>query len=422
MTPRATPRLTGYAALVLLGLLAALALRRTELVVAAAPFALVLAVGLTRAPPAVRVGFTLGTERALEGDPVPATLLLRSDAPVARLEARLALPSGIEVGGESLPTAFRLAWEDERELQLELRARWGSWSVGDVRLRARDRFGVLAWEQRVEWEHPLRTYPRPEQLRRLLSPAHTQATTGNEVAPVRGEGLEFADTRPFVAGDRLRSVNWRASARLGELVVNERHPERNADVVLFLDSFADAGPADTGILGRAMRASATLAELYLRRRDRVGLVAFGGTLRWLEPRSGLVQHYRLVDALLETRVRFSYAWKNVNVIPSRTLPPRALVIAVTPLLDPRAVAALLDLRARGFDLAVVEVAADPYAVPGGGELDDLAGRLWVLRRDALRAQLGALGVAVAQWQDDTSLEAVLEGVRTYRRHVAVGRR
>lgn len=422
MTRRATPRLTGYAALVLLGLLAALALRRTELVVAAAPFALVLTLGLTRPAPAVSVGFTLDTERALEGDPVPATLLLRSDAPVARLEARLALPTGIEAGGESLPAAFCLGWEDERELQLELRARWGSWSVGDVRLRARDRFGVLAWEQRVEAEHPLRTYPRPEQLRRLLSPAHTQATTGNEVAPVRGEGLEFADTRPFVTGDRLRSVNWRASARLGELVVNERHPERNADVVLFLDSFADAGPADTGILGRAVRASATLAELYLRKRDRVGLVAFGGTLRWLEPRSGLVQHYRLVDALLETRVRFSYAWKNVNVIPARTLPPRALVVAVTPLLDPRAVAALLDLRARGFDLAVVEVAADPYAAPGGGELDDLARRLWVLRRDALRAQLGALGVAVAQWRDDTPLDAVLEGVRTYRRHVAVVRR
>jgi len=422
VTPRPTPRLTGYAALVLLGLLSALALRRAELVVAAAPFALVLALGLTRPAPAVRVGFTLGAERAVEGDPVPATLRLRSDAPVARLEARLALPSGVELDGASLPAAFRLGWEDERELELELRARWGSWSLGDIRLRARDRFGVLAWEQQVEREHPLRTYPRPEQLRRLLSPAHTQATTGNEVSPVRGEGLEFADTRPFVAGDRVRSVNWRASARLGELVVNERHPERNADVVLFLDSFADAGPADTGILGRAVRASATLAELYLRRRDRVGLVAFGGTLRWLEPRGGLVQHYRLVDALLETRVRFSYAWKNVNVIPARTLPPRALVIAVTPLLDPRAVGALLDLRARGFDLAVVEVAADQYAVPGSGELDDLAWRLWALRRNALRTNLGALGVAVAQWRDDAPLDAVLEGVRTYRRHVAVTRR
>ena len=134
--------------------------------------------------------------------------------------------------------------------------------------------------------------------------------------------------------------------------------------MLFLDSFTDAGPEGRGILGQAVRAAATLAELYLRRRDRVGLVAFGGTLRWLEPGGGLVQHYRLVDALLETRVRFSYAWKDVNVIPARMLPARALVIAVTPLLDPRAVSALLDLRARGFDLAAVEVLGRPVRHAG----------------------------------------------------------
>ena len=135
-----------------------------------------------------------------------------------------------------------------------------------------------------------------------------------------------------------------------------------------------------------------------------------------------MQHYRLVDALLETRVRFSYAWKDVNVIPARTLPPRALVIAVTPLLDPRAVAALLDLRARGLDLAAVEVSADPYAAPGDGELDDLALRLWRLRRTALRAQFHALGVAVAPWSEGTPLDGTLEGVRSFRRHARLALR
>ncbi len=283
---------------------------------------------------------------------------MSTDDPVDRLEVALALPTGVELDEGTLPVSLHLGRDDERELDVVIRAGWGSWTVGDVRLRARDRFGLFSWEARVDRAQPLRVYPRPEQLRRLVAPAHTQAAVGGELATIRAEGLEFADTRPFVPGDRLRSVNWRASARLGDLVVNERHPERNADVVLFLDSFTDAGRDGRGILGQAVRAAATLAELYLRRRDRVGLVAFGGTLRWLEPGGGLVQHYRLVDALLETRVRFSYAWKDVNVIPARTLPPRALVIAVTPLLDPRAVTALIDLRARGFDLVVVEVSAD----------------------------------------------------------------
>jgi uncharacterized protein (DUF58 family) len=422
VTPRATPRLLGYAALVAAGLVAALAARRAELVVLAAPFALVLALGLSRRPPAVRVGFALDAERVLEGMPVTATLDLSTERPVDRVEVALALPDGVELDGDPLPVALHLGWGDERELGLGLRTIWGSRQVGEVLLRARDRFGVLVWEQRVDRSLPLRTYPRPEEVRRLVSPAHVQAVVGSEVAAVRAEGLEFADTRPFVAGDRLRSVTWRASARLGDLVVNERHPDRNADVVLFLDSFSDAGPGGRGLISQAVRAAATLAELYLRRRDRVGLVAFGGTLRWLEPGGGLTQHYRLVDALLETRVRFSYAWKDVNVIPARTLPPRALVVAVTPLLDPRAVTALVDLRARGFDLAVVEVSAEPYATVGPGPLDDLALRLWRLRRRAVRAHLHALGVAVVPWSDDLPLDATLEGVRSFRRHARLARR
>lgn len=421
MTPRATPRLTTYAALAALGLLGALALRRPELVAVAAPFALVLAGGLTRRAPQVRVGFTVDEERALEGDEMHAELVLRAESRVDRLEVVLACPDGVDLVEPVLPLAVHLGNDDERVLPLRLRGRWGSWVVGDVRLRASDRFGVLTWESRVERPHPLRILPRAAELRALVSPAETQAATGSEVARLRGDGVEFADTRAFVPGDRMRAVNWRASARRGTLVVNERHPERNADIVIFLDSFSDAGNADAGILARAVRAAMTVAEPYLRRRDRVGLVAFGGTLRWLEPGAGAVQRYRLVDALLETQVFFSYAWKDVNVIPARTLPPKALVVAITPLLDPRAVGALLDLAGRGYDLVVIEIPGDTYATPTSDPVDRLAWRLWLLQREELRARLVAMGVAVSRWDDDVPLDVVLEGVRTYRRHARLVR-
>ena len=65
------------------------------------------------------------------------------------------------------------------------------------------------------------------------------------------------------------------------------------------------------------------------------------------------------------------------------------MVALTPLLDERAVGALLDLRARGFDLAIVEISPVPFTVPGEDELERLAHRLWRLRREALRAQLRA---------------------------------
>ena len=148
-----------------------------------------------------------------------------------------------------------------------------------------------------------------------LRPRETQVFAGNEVARQKAEGIEFADLRPFAYGDRMRRINWRASARRGELWVNEHHTERNTDVVLFLDTFVEARRLDASTLDGAVRAAASLSSEYLRQRDRVGLVSFGGLLRWFLPGSGLIQRYRIIDALLDTEVIENYAWKDIDVIP-----------------------------------------------------------------------------------------------------------
>jgi len=424
VTPSASARLVPNLGLAAVGLIAALALRRAELVVVAAPFALIVAAGLMlEGRPQVKAWLTLERLRAIEGEEIVALIELNATTAINLLELHLVLPRGLTVVEGDNPCSLRLAADEERTLALTLRCdRWGSLDLGEIRLRARGRIGMLSWEGRVRRPHRLQVYPRPELLQSLVAPLDTQLATGDLVARSRADGLEFADTRQFVPGDRMRSVNWRASARRGELIVNERHPDRNADVVLFLDSFAEArgdGEED-GTLERAVRAAATLAGRYLARRDRVGLVTFGGILRWLEPGGGLVQRYRLIDALLETGVEFSYAWKDVNIIPARTLPPKALVIAVTPLLDERSIAALLDLRARGHDLAIVEVSPESLVVPGDG-LDQLAYRLWLLQRAALRARFERSGVAVARWSDELPLDAGLEGVRAFRRRARLSR-
>ena len=427
MTSSASPRVTAYATLAALFLLSALAVRRPELAMLALPFALPLAIGLHLArPPDLRIWLRLERERALEQDELAVELVVSSERPVERLELLLVLPDGLEVASGASTVSVRLGWDDERTIELRLRCvRWGNYEVGDIRLRARDRLGLMVWEQQLDRKTLLRVYPLPETLRRIVPPVATQPSSGNEVARQKGEGLEFADLRDFAPGDRVRSINWRASARragLGsELVVNERSPERNADVILFLDTFADARAGGRSTLELAVRATSTLASHYLERRDRVGLVSFGGILRWLTPGMGLTQRYRIVDALLESEIVFNYAWKDVSIIPTRTLPPQALVLAVTPLLDDRAVKALVDLRARGYDLAIVEVSPVPFAVPGENEVDALAYRLWLLRRRELRSRYERLGVAVASWSDDASLDAVLEGVRAFRRHARLAR-
>ena len=136
-----------------------------------------------------------------------------------------------------------------------------------------------------------------------------------------------------------------------------------------------------------------------------------------------MQRYRLVDALLETGVEFSYAWKDVNVIPARTLPPQALVIAVTPLLDERSVAALIDLRARGHDLASSRSRPSRTSSRVTDPSDRLALRLWRLQRGrAARAGSSASASPSRPWSDETPLDVALEEVRAYRRHARLTRR
>jgi uncharacterized protein (DUF58 family) len=318
--------------------------------------------------------------------------------------------------------AIRLAAGEKRVLELPIRCtRWGGYLPGRVHVRARDRLAVFAFEDEHDLREPLRVYPGRERLLSLLRPQETQPSSGNQVARVKGDGIEFADIRPFVPGDRVRRVNWRASARRGELVVNEAHPERNTDVILFLDTFSEARGTERGTLDLTVRAAAALAEAYLQRKDRVGVVGFGGMLSWLLPETGLKQQYRIVDALLETEIVLNYAWKDVELLPPRTLPPQALVIGLTPLLDERSVGALLDLRARGFDLAIVEVSPAPFAPPGDDEADRLAHRLWLHTRAALRYRFEAAGVPVAEWRDGDPLASPVEEVAAWRRQARVSR-
>ena len=69
---------------------------------------------------------------------------------------------------------------------------------------------------------------------------------------------------------------------------------------------------------------------------------------------GRAQLERLVAALQTTQWHHSYAWKSAETIPSRELPATGLVIAISPLEDPRMLNALATIRARGVDLAVIE--------------------------------------------------------------------
>jgi len=429
----ATPRLGAYAALAAAALFGALALRRPELVALAVPFALWLTVGLAAAStPRYAATVALDRDRAVEGEGVQLVLELHAVTRVERLEVLLAaaLPSGLALAAGQPPMlVLALAAGERRTVRVPLRCqRWGAWQLGEFRLRAGDRFRLFVWEQQAGPEPALaaapapavaalavRVYPRPETLRALIRPARTRQQAGDQVARRLGDGVEFGDLRPLAPGDHVRRINWRASARRGQPYVNEYHPERNADVVLFLDTFTEARDQRGSTLDLTVRAAASLAGHYLARKDRVGVIGFGGSLSWLQPGSGLGQAYRIIDLLLATEPVLSYADKTVATIPRRLLPAGALILGITPLIDQRGIRALLDLRGRGYEVAILALSPTTFTAATPDELGGLAWRLWLLQREATRARYTRLGVPVAEWDGTRPIEAALEEVRTFQR-------
>lgn len=390
---------------------------RAELIAAAVPLVVALAVGRRVMSPAGtwQLGRHVSTDRLVEGERMTVTVTLRASGPLALVELLQPLPPHVWLEGGRNHAFFTLGADEEVRWTFELGcAGRQRIRLTDLHLRRWEPLGLAAAETcQREPASEVAVYPRVTPLRRPPRPVRTQTYVGNHVSPAQGEGIEPGDIRPFVSGDQIRHVNWRATLRLGALHVTQHHRERTADVVLLVDTLADIGPAGASAVDSAVRGAASLAAAYLARKDRVGLIEYGGILRQVRPGAGRAHWERLLDTLARSSVVFTYVARDLEVIPPRVLPPQALVVALSPLLDARFLKAAMDLAARGFDLVLVAVSpiAAARALVAGGPVTDLAARLWALERRAYLDELRRGGLTIIDWDGVEPLEAALAGGR-----------
>src|SRR5947207_7699925 len=132
-------------------------------------------------------------------------------------------------------------------------------------------------------------------------------------SPRKGFSVEFADYRPYQAGDDLRFVDWKIAARSDRWVLRQYAEETNLRATIVLDvsrSMAwsgaqlrslgrSAAPARPTQLAYAELLNASLALLLLRQRDAVGLVRFDERVRSAVPPRARTGHWRRVLAALE---------------------------------------------------------------------------------------------------------------------------
>ena len=166
-------------------------------------------------------------------------------------------------------------------------------SVGPLGIAGRQGAHVVPWTLRVLPPFHSRRH-LPSRLARL------RELDGRSAVRIRGAGTEFDSLREYVVGDDTRSIDWRATARRGDVVVRTWRPERDRHVLLVLDTGrTSAGRVgDAPRLDSAMDAALLLAALATRAGDRVDLLAYDRRTRAVVERPSAGETLpRLVDAM-----------------------------------------------------------------------------------------------------------------------------
>ncbi|MEZ5341125.1 MAG: DUF58 domain-containing protein [Acidimicrobiales bacterium] len=402
MTSHLTHRFWFYAVIVVSSLSIALMSREPGWVAIAMPFAFALAASVADGwwPTASVSQLGLSAERAVEGDVVELRFLVtpNGSAPTADIHVQW----GATFAPEG-PTRLVTALEGPQLVEVRARCRrWGLDSPEWVTLRLSDRFGITETITRVPVDLALAIHPPTEHIASLLPLFRDRPMVGEHRSRSKGSGSELAEVRDYRAGDPARLVSPRLSARRGKPVVVERHPDQASDVVIFVDSAQDIGTDLNTSLRFCVTAGLALAERHLRGQDRVGVLDLGLGVRWLPARLGRRHLQRIVTALLGTRaVQKDSAV--TTALPLDSIPKTATVVALTPLLSPAVMQALVQLRSRGQDLLVVEA---PIA-PSYPSVDPLAELIFRTGKEMNRQWLAGNGVVIVPWNGSESVEPLV---------------
>ncbi|MET0997670.1 MAG: DUF58 domain-containing protein, partial [Marmoricola sp.] len=339
--------------------LAALVLGSPDLLVLAAPFGLLAALGLAHAPRGPLTGRVRVADRWLhEGQSTHLQVLAEAPQALEQVTATLAPPAYVVVQ----PPSGALSWtptgaEDSAVVDFAISSRrWGVRPAGSATVAATTPWCGYRWGPQRLPDATLVTLPETRRFASGENP-HPVGLIGQNRSRRGGDGSEFFAIRPFQPGDRLRRVNWRTTLRTGEVHAIGTSAQEDSAVLILLDAVTDVG-ASGGIDGAAssldvsVRAASALAAHHVRVGDRVALRVLGRTGQVLVPGSGLRHQRRLQELLAQVQP----GWP--EVLGTRHLRLRTgagtIVVVLSPLLTPEITTVMVTLARRGLSVVCVD--------------------------------------------------------------------
>ncbi|HXR84720.1 MAG TPA: DUF58 domain-containing protein [Hanamia sp.] len=216
--------------------------------------------------------------RFSNGDKNPIDLIIKNE---------FRFPVYVEVIDE-LPVQLQLRhWR--RKVQLKSRQQkkisWvlkplqrGEYHFGDIHLFVSSPLKLIRRRFTTEAAETIPVYPAFLQLHNyeIFSGTTLQTETGNQRMRKIGQSMEFEQIKEYVSGDDIRTLNWKASARKGGLMVNSFMEERSQQVYCIIDKGRLMKMPFDGmtLLDYAINSTLILSNVCLRKQDKVGVITF----------------------------------------------------------------------------------------------------------------------------------------------------
>lgn len=187
--------------------------------------------------------------------------------------------------------------------------RRGEYVFGRIRVFASTRLGLI--ERRFTCGEPqtVKVYPSFLMLRRyeLMAMSNNLTELGIKRLRRAGQHTEFEQIKEYVKGDDYRMINWKASARRHELMVNVYQDERSQQIYSVIDKgrIMQQAFAEMTLLDYSINASLVLSYVAMRKEDKAGLITFNQEFDTFVPasrQSGQLQ--RLLENLYKQETSF----------------------------------------------------------------------------------------------------------------------